>query len=129
MDTICQGYAHLLAIDGWVLLIGVDIHRCSCMHTAEDKVPLPQEITDQLYGLPEEIRRAYPSAAWYVEYRDPRKPPLDDAWGKVQSEAERRGLIRCCRIGQAECMLFKARPVVGINEDYLRTDAFGLFGL
>ena len=27
-----QGYKHLLDVDGWVLLIGVDIYRCSSMH-------------------------------------------------------------------------------------------------
>jgi hypothetical protein len=29
----------------------------------------------------------------------------------------------------AECMLFKAKPVVGIYEQALRTDPLGLFGL
>jgi aminoglycoside N3'-acetyltransferase len=66
-----QGYAYLLSIDGWVLLIGVDIHH----------------------------------------------------------EAERRGMIRRRRIGRAECMLFRAKPVVGLYEHLLRTNPFGLFGL
>ena len=55
--------------------------------------------------------------------------PPEDAWGKVQDEAERRGLIQRGRIGRAECMLFKARAVVGIYERFLRDDAFGLFGV
>jgi hypothetical protein len=33
------------------------------------------------------------------------------------------------RIGQAACMLFKARPVVGIYEEWMRRDPFGLFGI
>ncbi len=37
-----RGYEYLLSVDGWVLLIGVDINRCSCMHTAEDKVGCPR---------------------------------------------------------------------------------------
>lgn len=123
-----QGYEYLLSIDGWVLLIGVDIHRCSCMHTAEGKVELPKEI-DEHFQLPEEIQRQYPRADWYVEYQDPQKPLLEDAWGKVQIEAERRGLIRRGHIGQAECMLFKAQPVVDIYEEFLRKDPFKLFGI
>lgn len=123
-----QGYEYLLSIDGWVLLIGVDIHRCSCMHTAEDKVEWPKELLEH-FELPEEIQRQYPKADWYVEYQDPHKPLPEDAWGKVQREAERRGLIRRCHIGNAECMLFKAKPVVDIYEEFLRTDPFELFGI
>ena len=123
-----QGYEYLLSIDGWVLLIGVDIHRCSCMHTAEDKVEMPKEI-DEHFQLPEEIQRQYPRSDWYIEYQDPHKPLPEDAWGKIQIEAERRGLIRRGYIGQAECMLFKAQPVVDIYEEFLRKDPFRLFGI
>ena len=122
-----QGYEYLLSIDGWVLLIGVDIHRCSCMHIAEDKVEMPKEI-DEHFELPEEIQRQYPRSDWYVEYQDPKKPFPEDAWGKVQMEAERRGLIRRGYLGNAECMLFKAKPVVDIYEEFLRKDPFALFG-
>jgi aminoglycoside 3-N-acetyltransferase len=123
-----QGYEYLLSIEGWVLLIGVDIHRCSCMHTAEDKVEMPEEILEH-FELPEEIQREYPKANWYVEYNEPQKPLPEDAWGKVQMEAERRGLIRRGYIGNAECMLFKTKPVVDIYEEFLRTNPFELFGI
>lgn len=123
-----QGYDYLLSIDGCVLLIGVDIHRCSSMHTAEDKVELPKTLADR-FELPLEIQRQYPRAEWYVEYQDPQKPAPVDAWGKVQAEAERRGLIKRGTIGKAECLFFKAKPVVAIYEEYLRTDPFGLFGI
>ncbi len=53
----------------------------------------------------------------------------DDAWQKVQDEAERSGLIRRHRIGNAECMLFRARAIVQIYVDGLRSDPFGLFGV
>ena len=123
-----RGYEYLLSIDGWVLLIGVDIHRCSCMHTAEDKVEWPKEILEY-FQLPEEIQRQYPKTDWYVEYQDHQKPIPADAWGKVQTEAERRGLIRRGSIGNAECMLFRAKPVVDIYEELLRTNPFELFGI
>jgi aminoglycoside N3'-acetyltransferase len=123
-----RGYEYLLSVDGWVLLIGVDINRCSCMHTAEDKVGLPEELIAH-FQLPEEIQRQYPKDEWYVQYSDPQKPLPVDAWGKVQLEADTRGLIRKGTIGKAECMLFKGRSVVDIYEVYLRTDPFELFGV
>jgi aminoglycoside N3'-acetyltransferase len=123
-----QGYHYLLSVDGWVLLMGVDINRCSCMHTAEEKVALPQEISDH-FRLPEEIRRQYPAAEWYVQYNDPQELPPENAWEKVRIEAERRGLIRRGWIGRGECLFFKAKPVVDIYEEFLRADPYALFGL
>ncbi len=123
-----QGYEYLLSINGWVLLLGVDINRCSSMHTAEGKVEWPKQILEY-FQLPQEIQQDYPKDQWCVEYHDPQKPPDEDAWGKVRTEAERRGLIRRGKIGKADCMLFRAKPVVGIYEERLRTDPFELFGI
>ena len=123
-----QGYEYLLSINGWVLLIGVDITRCSSMHTAESKVEWPKEIIES-FQLPDEIQYQYPETEWYVQYQDPHKPLLENAWEKVRIEAERRGLIKRGTIGKAECMLFKGKGVVGIYEECLRTDPFKLFGI
>jgi aminoglycoside 3-N-acetyltransferase len=119
-----EGYRHLLDLDGWVLLLGVDIHRCSSMHVAESKVGIPVEVSKH-FEVPEDIRRDYPDDVWYIQYGS---TPVD-AWAKIQGEAERRGLIKRHRIGRAECMLFKAKAVVGIYEEALRTNPFGLFGV
>ncbi|MBI4926410.1 MAG: AAC(3) family N-acetyltransferase [Anaerolineae bacterium] len=123
-----QGFAHLLSMDGWVLLIGVDITRCSSMHTAESRVTLPAEIT-AAQRVPEEIRREYPENEWYIQYEDPLRPPPGEPWLKVREEAERRGWIRRGMIGHAPSMLFKGKPVVDLYEQYLRSDPFGFFGI
>ncbi len=117
-----QGYQYLLAVDGAALLLGVGIGYCSSMHQAE-KVGIPNEIT-AYFKVPEDIRRDYPEDIYIAYGSTP-----DDAWGKVGSEAEHRGLIKRYRIGKADCMLFRAKAVVGIYEDALRTDPLGLFGV
>jgi len=38
-------------------------------------------------------------------------------------------LIKRGSIGEAGCMLFKAKPVVDIYEEFLRADPFELFGV
>lgn len=124
-----QGYAQLLDAsdpvrDGWALLIGVGIDRCSSMHQAEARVGLPAEIA-KIFQVPEDIEKDYPAELWGIGYGS----TPDDAWAKVWAEADRRGLIKRQRIGRAECALFKARAVVGIYEEWLRTDPFGLFGV
>jgi len=127
-----ERYEYLLSEDGWALLIGVDIHRCSSMHIAEEKVKVPQEIRDH-FRLPDaiqqELNRAYPDPEWYVICGNPNAPVTEDAWDRVVQEADRRGLIRRGKIGQADCMLFRVKPVVEIYEDFRRTDPFKLFGI
>jgi aminoglycoside N3'-acetyltransferase len=117
------GYEHLLATGGWVLLIGVDIHRCSAMHIAENNAPLPDDI-QAYFELSEDIRHQYPPEQWYVQYHD----PPEDAWEKIQEEAERRGWIHRGKIGQAECLFFQAKLVVDLYEQRLLTDPHALFG-
>ena len=121
-DLHCRGYQYLLEVDGWVLLLGVGIGYVSSMHQAE-KVGIPAEIT-RIFKVPEDIRKDYPEDIYIAYGSTP-----DDAWKKVLMEAERRGLVRHHKIGKADCMLFKARPVVGIYEEALRIDPFELFGI
>ena len=119
----CLNYHHLLEIDGWALLLGVDIGRCSSMHLAED-VPIPEEITRR-FDIPDDILRDYPQDQWGIGYGS----TPDDPWAKVWDEAQRRGLIRTRTIGQSECKLFKAKTMVSIYEEMRRADPFALFGV
>ena len=53
-ERMRKGYGELLALDGWALLLGVDIERCSSMHHAE-RVGLPAEVT-RCFAPPAELR-------------------------------------------------------------------------
>ena len=119
-----QGYRHLLEVDGWVLLLGVGINRCSSLHLAED-VPLPEQIM-AYFRAPDTIRREYEEQGLAIGYCSRQ---LDDAWEKVFHEADRQGLVRQSQIGQASCQLFRARAMVQLYRDWRHTDPFGLFGV
>jgi aminoglycoside N3'-acetyltransferase len=119
-----EGYQHLLDVDGWALLIGVDIHRCSSMHIAEGSVGIPEKIRD-LFRVPDAIQRDYPEGVWALGYGE----TPGDAWQTVWEEAKRQGLVRKHRIGTSDCDLFRAKAMVNIYEELLRTDPFGLFGI
>lgn len=119
---LSQGYHVLLEMGGWVLLMGVDITRCSCMHQAE-KVPLPPDI-EQRFELPDVIRRKYPDDIHLAYRHSP-----EDAWLKIQQEAEELGVINIGQIGRATCRFFRARTVVGLYEEARRTDPWSLFGV
>jgi aminoglycoside N3'-acetyltransferase len=119
-----QGYQYLLDHGGYALLLGVDIHRLTSMHYAEGKVGLPQAVRD-IFAPSEDILKDYPPDQWYVEAG----VPPEDAWSKIQTEADRLGYIRHRQIGNAECLFFKAQDVVQLYEEALRTDPLGLYGI
>jgi aminoglycoside N3'-acetyltransferase len=119
-----EGYQHLLKIDGWALLIGVDIHRCSSMHVAEGTVGVPPGIR-KLFRTPADIQRDYPENVWAIGYGE----TPSDAWQAVWEEATRLHLVKKQRIGNSECCLFKARAMISIYEEMLRIDPFRLFGV
>jgi aminoglycoside N3'-acetyltransferase len=119
------GFQRLLDSGGWALLLGVDIHRLSTMHYAENRMGgVPAEITSY-FAAGEDVQADYPREQWYVEVGS----TPEDGWAKIQSEAFRRGLVRQRRIGTANCMFFPAAEVTGLYEIALRTDPYGLFGV
>jgi aminoglycoside N3'-acetyltransferase len=122
---LSEGYDQLIKADGCVLLMGVDINRCSSMHTAENKVKLPDQLK-ALHDLPEEIRKMYPENNWYVEYSDPQKQAHHHGWDKVWQEAKKRNLFKQGVIGNATSYFFRAKPVVDIYEFMLKTDPYAL---
>lgn len=120
-----QGFQHLLDIDGWALLLGVDIHRLSTMHYAEHRVGgLPPEVV-ACFAPGDALTAEYPPAEWCIEAG--RTP--EDGWAKIQDEVVRDGLVRQRTIGAAPCMLFRAAAVTGRYEAALRTDPYRLFGV
>jgi aminoglycoside N3'-acetyltransferase len=119
----CEGYRGLLALDGWCLLLGVGIDRCSSMHAAED-APLPVDIAAYM-DIPAQARRAYDPQQWNIGGGS----TPEDAWRKVWEAADRQGLVRHQQIGQAACHYFKARSVVAIYKHWRQTDPYGLYGV
>jgi aminoglycoside 3-N-acetyltransferase len=119
-----RGYAHLLDLDGRVLLLGVGIGRMSSMHQAEGRVSLPDRI-QRLFEAPRDLASRYDAAEWVIGYGS---APLDP-WQTVWEQALELGLISRGAIGRSECALLRARPVVALYEGLLRHDPLGAYGL
>ncbi len=119
-----DGYRRLVEMDGRVLLLGVGIDRCSCMHLVEGKVPLPEDISRR-FQIPDDLLRDYPRERWSIGY-GPELP--DDPWKKVWDTALERGLVQQGKAGAADTFLFQARPVLAIFEEWRRADPYGLYG-
>ena len=117
-----KGFSCLLDNDGWALLLGVDIYRLTSMHYREENLPIAIR---NIFTASGDILNDYPIDQWYIETGS---PPVK-AWYKIQDEADRRGYILHGKIGNAECMFFKARDVVDIYGKALKEDPFGLYEL
>ncbi len=122
-EAYCHGYDRLIADDGWCLLLGVGIDRCSSMHTAE-ATPLPANIT-VYWTIPEEVQRAYDSQQWSIGYGG----TPEDAWQKVWDAGDHQGLIRHGQIGQATCHYFNAESIITIYKNWRQADPYGLYGV
>ena len=117
------GFCHLPADGGQVLLIGVGIQRCSCMHVAETD-NIPEEIR-ALRRRPDALAGPYPDDGWVVGYG----PSCAATWEAVWEEAVAAGDVHTMLIGQATCHLFPAQAVVQRYAQRLRADPYAAFGM
>lgn len=60
-EELCKGWDKLLEANGYILLIGVGLDRCTAMHLAEDRVPLPERI----------LKKITPPAGLLEKYPEP----------------------------------------------------------
>jgi len=115
-------FQHLIDIDGWALLLGVDIYKLSTMHYVEDN--LPDEITN-IFKPSDEARKIYPENQWFIEAGEPPVKP----WYTIQNSAYEKGLIKDRMIGDSKCMFFKVKDIIGLYRQALQSDPLGLYGL
>ena len=124
-QRFCQGYKPLVQAGGKILLLGVQMDRCSALHIAEEMVSLPEDILKLMrWEVPEVLRKTYPPGQWIIG--------CQGAWGDfliVQAEAERRGMISTIRIGSATARLFNAKSMVELYAELLRENPYRMFGI
>ncbi len=118
--VLAQGLHHLVTRGGQVLLLGVQMDRCSCLHLAEERVPLPTDLR-QLMEIPEEIQREFPPHLWGIGYGP------ESNFLLVQQEAEKRQLLTTTTIGNALVRFFDAGTMVDLYEALLRENPYRLF--
>jgi len=119
---LCRGYQPLLDHSGRILLLGVEMDRCSALHLAEKRVALPDDLQARL-ALPDELQREYPPERWSIGYGPEANFLL------AQEVADAHGLLVTCKIGAATVRLFDAQTVVTLYETLLREDPYLVYGL
>ncbi len=124
-DVFCQSFKPLVEAGGKILLLGVQMDRCSALHIAEGRVRLPEDIRRLMdWQVPDELLKVYPPDKWLIGCKG--------VWGNfliVQEEAEQLGLIKSIKIGGATARLFGAKSMVELYEKLLIENPHRMFGL
>lgn len=102
-------------LDGCILLSGVTLDSCSCMHLAEDHVQLPKH-TIQRTTMPDWLAEKYPGAEWDVGYA-----PYPD-FTKMEEPYRKNKIMKTVKVGESTLKLFKLREMIGLFAEYLRKE-------
>lgn len=115
---LCQGWQSIMDAGGRILMLGVQMDRCSVLHLVEQRVALPPALAQRLYhDLPASILVRYPSDQWAVGVSGGYLDLL-----KVQRMADQAGLLHHGRVGQAQVLLLDPVPVLALYERLMSQD-------
>jgi len=107
------GWRKLLELNGYILLIGVGLDRCSSMHLAEERVQLPKHILDKI-TLPKELTEKYPEREWDIGFG-----PYPD-FTKMEEPYIKHKIIKTVKIGKATVKLARLSDMIDLFEEYLK---------
>lgn len=83
------------------------------------------EVSESIDKPSAEVDAIYPPDQWLIKTG---RPPVK-AWYTTQKMAFDKGLIAQSKIGACSVMCFRVWDMVGLYEQALRADPFGLYGL
>ncbi|MFP3984570.1 MAG: aminoglycoside N(3)-acetyltransferase [Candidatus Bathyarchaeia archaeon] len=111
--VLSEGWHRLLEHDGYILLIGVGLDRCTAMHLAEKRVRLPDRILKKITP-PKWFAEKYPEEAWEWDVG-----PYPD-FAKLTQPCIERGIMTTIKVGEATLRLVKLRKLINLYVEYLQ---------
>jgi aminoglycoside 3-N-acetyltransferase len=112
---LSEGWHRLLELDGYTLLIGVGLDRCTAMHLAEKQVRFPDRIL-RLITPPKWFAEKYPGGEWEWDIG-----PYPD-FAKLTQPCLERGIMKTVRVGEASLKLIRLRELIDLYVEYLKKD-------
>ncbi len=111
-EVLSQGWHRLLELDGYILLIGVGLDRCTAMHLAEKRVQLPERILKKITP-PKWFAKQYPENEWEWDVG-----PYPD-FAKLTQPCIDRRIMKTVKVGEATLRLVKLRELIDLYVEYL----------
>jgi aminoglycoside 3-N-acetyltransferase len=109
---LSEGWHRLLELDGYILLIGVGLYRCTAMHLAEKRVRFPEHILKKITP-PKWFVEEYPEGEWEWDVG-----PYPD-FAKLTQPCFERGIMKTAKVGEATLKLVKLRKLIDLYVEYL----------
>lgn len=115
--VLSEGWHRLLELDGYILLIGVGLDRCTAMHLAEKRMKLPEHILKKITP-PKWFVEKYPENEWewdigpYPDFAKLTQPCLD------------HGIMKIVKVGKSTLRLVKLRELIKLYVEYLDKDPY-----
>jgi aminoglycoside 3-N-acetyltransferase len=118
-QELSEGWHRLLELDGYILLIGVGLDRCTAMHLAEKRVRFPDHILKKITP-PKWFVEKYPEEKWEWDVG-----PYPD-FAKLTQPCIERGIMKIAKVGKATLRLIKLRELIDLYVKHLERnpDAF-----
>jgi aminoglycoside 3-N-acetyltransferase len=119
---LSEDWHRLLELDGYILLIGVGLERCSAMHLAEKRVRFPDRIM-RIITPPKWLVEKYPEGEWELDFG-----PYPN-FAKLKQPCLERGIMKTVRVGQATLTLARSRELTDLYVEHLEKDPDIFYGL
>jgi aminoglycoside 3-N-acetyltransferase len=111
-SVLSEGWQRLLELDGYILLIGVGLDRCTAMHLAEKRVRFPDNILKKITP-PKWFVEKYPEEEWEWDVG-----PYPD-FAKLTQPCIERGIMKTVKVGNATLRLVKLSELIDLYVEYL----------
>lgn len=118
---LSEGWHRLLEMDGYILLIGVGLDRCTAMHLAEKRVQFPEHILKKITP-PKWFVEKYPEGEWEWDFG-----PYPD-FAKLTEPCVKRGIMKSVKVGEATLRLVRLRELIDLYVEYLKKDPNLFYG-
>jgi len=110
--VLSEGWHRLCELDGYILLIGVGLDRCTAMHLAEKRVRFPDHILKKITP-PKWFAEKYPEEEWEWD-----AGPYPD-FAKLTQPCVERGIMKIVKVGRSTLRLAKLRELIDLYVEYL----------
>ncbi len=119
---LSEGWHKVLDSDGYILLIGVGLDRCTAMHLAEKRVQFPDRIRKKITP-PKWFVEKYPEGEWEWDIG-----PYPD-FAKLTEPCLERGIMKTVKVGEATLKLVKLRELIDLYAEYLEKNPDLFYGV
>ncbi len=112
-ESVLKAWKKLLELEGYILLIGVDLGVCTAMHLAEELVVLPEYILEKITP-PKWFVEKYPEDEWEWDFG-----PYPE-FSKMEKPCQKHKIMKTIKVGEATLKLVKLRELIDLYVEYLR---------